>query len=500
MLTRIRDTFRKYADNNAFCIDDNYYSYAQLLSTSADIAHAIRRINPEKNQMIGIFLSDDLETFASIFGIWFSGNTYVPLHPGNPPERNASIIEQAEIKIVLHAGNEDEMNAIKKTGKRNFISLNALSLDNSFNEDDICVDFSDDRFVYMLFTSGSTGVPKGVPITFGNLQSFLKNHDSAMGYSYTPDDRFLQMFDLTFDLSVVSYLAPLLNGACVYTVPYNQIKYTHIYRLLEEYNLTSAIIVPSVLALLKPYFEDILLENLRYAMLSGEAVPLELTLAWQKCCPNAIFQNLYGPTEATIYCVTHTIPRSDIKSANGIVSIGKPNIEVDALILSEENEVLGCNEKGELCLTGNQVTPGYWKNPEKNKESFIEIKGKKYYRTGDVCMKDEAGDYFYLGRKDHQVKIQGYRIELSEVEFHAKTMLDGRDAVASAIRDENGNALIALVIEGEEMQLENFLVKMREKLPGYMIPARFKFIEKFPLNANGKTDRKALTEVAMSIV
>ena len=496
MLNSLAHSFRAHAERNAFCIQDHYYTYTQMAEMTAGI---VKSLGSAGNEMIGIYLSDDPRTFASLFAAWFSGNAYVPLHPSNPPERNASIIEQAEINIVLHAGTTGPVSEIEKVCSRRvkFTDTSALSV----STDTACFDTNDpdSRIAYMLFTSGSTGVPKGVPITFGNLKSFLKNHDQAMGYSYTQEDRFLQMFDLTFDLSVVSYLAPVLCGACVYPVPYDQIKYMHIYRLLEDYQLTSAIIVPSVLALLKPYFGDILLEHLRYAMLSGEAVPLALTQAWQKCCPHAVFQNLYGPTEATIYCVTHTIPRENIKSANGIVSIGKPNLEVEAILVSEEGNVLGAREKGELCLAGNQVTPGYWKNPEKNAESFFLHDGRSFYRTGDICMRDEEGDYFYLGRKDHQVKIQGYRIELSEVEHHAKSLLEGRDAVAAAVRDANGNAMIILVVEGDEKDTGEIYSVMKTKIPSYMIPARIVFLKKFPLNANGKTDRKAITEFAGTI-
>ena len=169
------------------------------------------------------------------------------------------------------------------------------------------------------------------------------------------------------------------------------------------------------------------------------------------------------------------------------------------IIIDDNNQILSHGNTGQLCLGGVQLTPGYWKNEEKNKETFfdIEYKGKmeRFYKTGDLCLADADGDILYLGRIDFQTKIQGFRVELSEIEFHVKAFLDKLNAVAIALTDPIGNTELGLVIESGEFSTEGLQEYMKEKMPSYMIPKRIAFIGTFPLNVNGKTDRKKLAEL-----
>lgn len=480
--------FIPYNDSeaDALCIEDKFYSYDFLNSRFSCIAQEILRRNL-RGQNIGLVASNHYDTYAAILAIWATGNTYVPINPYLPTNRIDSIISQAGIKLLMYSIDE-----IKPTVQPDEI----LKLDsmNTMCESIEPAKPEDDEIAYILFTSGSTGTPKGVPVSYGNVRSFLRNLPE-MGYELSSNDRFLQMFDLSFDLSIVSILMPFLYKGCLFTVPNNNIKYTEIYRLLEEYKINFAILVPSVIAYLRPYFEDIYLPHMRYMCLSGEAVPYDLTVEWQKCCPNAIFQNLYGPSEATIYCVTYTIPRENILSKNGIVCIGKATKEIECVIIDENNKKAKQGEKGELILHGKQVIQGYLNNPEKDKEAFLEFEGKRYYRSGDICYQDKNGLYFYLGRKDYQVKIQGFRIELSEVEHHISTSLDKRRVVALADTDKTGNAKIIAVIEGEIDDKDKLIADLKKKMPFYMIPAEFRTMPAFPLNNNGKIDRKTIKKI-----
>ena len=182
-----------------------------------------------------------------------------------------------------------------------------------------------------------------------------------------------------------------------------------------------------------------------------------------------------------------------------MLSIGKEMKGVEAGILDESRKILGLNEKGELCISGDQLTPGYWNNPEKNAESFFELEYKgelhRFYKTGDLCYMDNELDIMYSGRLDFQVKIQGYRIELGEIEHHARECNQKRNAIALPFQNAMGNTEIILFLEGKESDPAQVTEYLRSRLPAYMIPSKFVVEEQFPLNTNGKIDRIALKKL-----
>ena len=188
---------------------------------------------------------------------------------------------------------------------------------------------------------------------------------------------------------------------------------------------------PSMLRYLKPYFGEIDLPVLKYCILTGEASPVDLVHQWQKCVPNAQLFNFYGPTETTIYCTYYKIDRGgEIKTLYGMLSIGKPMKNVKAIVADEKHNILPKGEKGELCICGEQVSPGYWNSPEKNAQAFFEKEWngltERFYHTGDLCYIDNEDDLMLYGRLDSQAKIQGYRVELGEIEHHAREYLKGK--------------------------------------------------------------------------
>lgn len=493
MLNKIKQSCINFPGNNAFFINGKNYTYAQLAKTISRIRSFLETevVSPIN---IGIITNDDLETYASVLGVLYAGLTFVPINPENPLERNISIIELAGINIVLTSKNTKEIELASK-GKVRFVDTAGLP-DSEINLDPTQI--GDSEIAYILFTSGSTGVPKGVPLTRKNLFSFISAF-FALGYKLDENDRVLQMFDMTFDLSIMSYMAPLCVGACVYTVPAGGIKYTYVYGLLEDHKITFALMVPSIISYLRSYFEEIKLPDMKYSLFCGEALYEDIVSEWMECLPNALVQNVYGPTEATIFCLTYDLKREKSlnKSFNGIVCIGKPMENVEAIIVDENNNILSQGKKGELCLSGNQLTPGYLNNPQKNKESFFTLgsgeNAKIYYRTGDLAYVDEDGDFMYCGRIDFQVKIQGFRVELSEIEHYAREYTGLTNVAALAQNNSIGNVQIHLYLEkfdGEIKILEDYLKK---KLPQYMIPSFYTNLDNFPLNVNGKIDRKALS-------
>jgi amino acid adenylation domain-containing protein len=469
MIRELTASFETHADRNAFCIDDVYYTYGQLSALVRRIRAKMARAGGSRTGTVGIVTTNTIDTYASIIACWSSGYAYVPLHPTNPEERTRTIIKEAGVDLVLDpAAGQEELTSEPAT------DLPVVIPD-------------DDQLLYILFTSGSTGVPKGVPITYKNVRTFVDSYH-ALGFECDASDRFLQMFDLTFDVSVASYLIPLLMGACTYTVPAEGIKYMNVFRLIQKYQVTFASIVPSIINYLKPYFSEISLPYLRYCVLTAEASNLKVVQEWARCLPNGQVINLYGPTEATIWCVGYFYDDSRPKAYNEMLIIGKPFRNVDVLIVDERGNEVARGEKGEMLVAGGQITPGYINNEERNRTAFIIKGGQRYYNTGDVCYVDEDGDIYYCGRADHQVKIQGFRIELSEIEVAARQLFSLNTA-AVVYRNALGVQQIGLFIESYAGEVESVRDALGKKLPYYMIPSTIKVVDSLPYNNSGKIDR-----------
>lgn len=470
-------------DNNAICYDEKMITYRELSKKVNGIRLYIRENIKQEERQLGIVVNSHPYTYAAILAIWLEGKFYVPLLPSAPEERNTKVVEEAHLKSIF-ANHFDQL-----------LPASYIELDEITDTDEILA-YSEpnlDEIAYLLFTSGSTGRPKGVPISFNNVQTLLNSMD-ALGYKINSKDKCLQMFDLTFDLSVISYVMPFAVGACIYIIPDGEIKSDYIVDLLEEYHLTVLGMVPSVLNYIGRFFDDIKEPQVKLCWFCGEALSAELTGKWHKCIPNAEIVNFYGPTEDTVYCMYYIYRDGFCKHHNGYMSIGKsmPYNECDIFI---DGIPAKTGEHGELCLSGGQLTKGYWENPEKNAEAFFVYEGTRYYRTGDLCFKDEDGDVMYVGRIDFQAKIQGFRVELSEIEHFVSEFLGSNiPSLCVAFTNKQGNTEIGMAVESKEFDPQDVLKYIKSKLPPYEVPTKVLFFDRFPLNSNGKLDRKKIAE------
>jgi len=497
MLKEIKLNCERYPERNAFCFSNVYYTYRQFEAITYTIQSAFKNKLSKGSKLLAIVPHEDIFTYCSIFAAYYSGIGFVPLHPDNPYDRNAEIIRQSGVQIILTSRTNNDIEKIKNTVFPKLEIIDTSSLDINLDKQLAIPELNESTTAYLFFTSGSTGVPKGVPISYKNLYSFIDAF-FALGYKLDENDRFLQMFDLTFDLSHMSYIIPLIVGGCVYPVPENGIKYMQVVSILEDKEITFALMVPSVLAFLRNYLEDIQLEKMRYSLFCGEALYDDLTSIWQKSVPNALIQNVYGPTEATIFCLTYDWSRKieENKSFNSIVSIGKPMKNMNAIVVNEDLKNVVKGEKGEICLSGNQLTEGYLNDAEKNKKAFfIDSDGIRYYRTGDLGFVDREGNFMYAGRIDHQVKINGFRVELGEIEHHVRLFALHVNVVALAVQKSNNNDQIILCVEDVTLEKNTLFDYLKTKLPSYMMPVDIREFERFPLNSNGKTDRKVLKKM-----
>jgi len=351
---------------------------------------------------------------------------------------------------------------------------------------------------YLLFTSGSTGEPKGVPVTHGNALYFL---DYVRGrYGIGPEDRFSQTFDQTFDLSVFDLFAAWESGAAVCVM--QPLDLLAPIRFVNRHQVTVWFSVPSIPALLRKrgLLKPATLPSLRWSLFCGEPLPRATAEAWQAAAPNSIVENLYGPTELTISCFLYRWEgeSSVAECVNDLVPIGRPFPGLGALVVDDEFRPVPPGGDGELCVCGPQTVPGYWRSPEKTAERFVDVPltgglTVRFYRTGDRVRRLPSGTYVYLGRTDHQVKVLGHRVELGEIEAVLGRHPGVTQAVALGWPVHEGTAEgIVAFVTGVDVQAELLVARCRESLPDYMVPRQVFVLDRMPLNANGKIDRRAL--------
>ncbi len=455
------------SNHSAIICRGESYSYEWLSKRVGFLSNWMLE-NTQVQQPIVLYCPDHPDTYALLVACLLTQRIPVPLHPGHPIDRNQRILNQINPDWIVSP----------------IPFANSITPPEGFQP--LSLTFSippENNIAYILFTSGSTGQPKGVMISWKALHAFFEAVSQEQ-IEVNVNDRVLQMFDLTFDLSFFSTLLPLISGATLVTVPEDEIKAFAIARLLEDEKITVALMVPSILNLLYRFMDDLHFPDLRESLFCGEALNLKPTLAWKNCIPNATLRNVYGPTEATIFCSNYTLPNNpeDWEHQLGIISIGKP-MAGTTFTLDPET--------GELWIGGNQLFSGYWKDKEKTNDKLIYYNDKLVYRSGDRAFLQNT-NWLFTGRIDYQVKIQGYRIELGEIEFQLGEILGNLKGVVLAIPNSFGHPELHAFIEDEETNAERWRNGLAEKVPAYMVPVHWHGLPEFPLNVNGKIDRLAL--------
>jgi non-ribosomal peptide synthetase component F len=350
----------------------------------------------------------------------------------------------------------------------------------------------DSDTAYVLFTSGSTGRPKGVPITHGMTRHYFALADRH--YGFTAADAFSQTFDLNFDCAMFDMFCAWGAGASLHPVPAQA--YRDLPGFFAERALTVWFSAPSAIALARRTggLAPGGMPTLRWSLFAGEALRAADVVAWQAAAPASTVENIYGPTELTLTVTGHrwSPETSPDLCVNGLVPIGTVHQGHDHLLLTPDGRPSG--HEGELCVTGPQMMPGYL-DPEDDEGRFLRHDGRTWYRTGDQVRTLDNGELVYLGRRDSQVQVNGWRVELVEIEFALAACPGVRDAVAVP-RTVNGTVEIRVFYTGEPVSAARLAKQLAELLPKGMLPRRYTHLAEFPLNSNRKIDRRRLAEEA----
>lgn len=509
----------RFADRPALMVGDEELSYGDLASRAGAIAAEIE-IGNQDTGLTAVLGSRSVAVYAGILAIVFRGQGYVPLNPAFPPARLAGMLTRSGslTLIVDHEAEDilcDVLDGVPYALVIIFADRSSIDgLEGRFPGHTLRPglgaaplpappDVQPNDVAYLLFTSGSTGQPKGVMVSHANVEHFLSI--VVARYSLTCEDRFSQMFDLVFDLSVFDLFAAWKVGGCVCSPKPGDVLIPT--EFIRKSRVSIWFSVPSVAVLLGRLrqLEPGVFPDIRLSLFCGEALPMDAAAAWFEATSGARLENLYGPTEATLACTLYQwdADRSERECVNRLVPIGEAFPGMIAKVVDETLHEVAPGDQGELMMSGPQIALGYWRDADKTAEVFVEdpITGASAYRTGDLVRRP-AKDHeplVYLGRIDHQIKLHGHRVELGEIEAVLKDVSGASRAVAVGwpVTDA-GIGGIAAFLELGTIDEGTLLDRAGELLPHYMIPKKILPVPSFPLTSNGKVDRKALIEILES--
>lgn len=429
----------RHPDRMAVSFKGQTLTYAELDAESNRLAGLLRATGVRRGDRVGIYLHKSLESIVSIFGILRAGGVYMPLDPNSPPRRIAFIIQNCAMRTLLTSAQKFE--GLRPLASGNgwptavvLVDSEKLSGDCPWPEGRLIrwtdaegvgepgageVNRIDTDLAYILYTSGSTGDPKGVMLTHRHALTFIDWACAA--FQIGPDDRLSNHAPLHFDLSILDIFCAIKAGATVVLVPEGLSTFPiQLAEFIHAEAITSWYSVPSALTLLVLHgqLQRFAFERLRTVLFAGEVFPVKYLRALMDAIPHAAFYNLYGPTETNV-CTFYRVPplsRDRVKP----IPIGKACANADVFALNDQGNPISPGEEGELYVRGSLLTKGYWGNPKRTEEVLVPNPLQPYfeeqvYRTGDIVTLDEDGNYLLIGRRDHMVKSRGYRIELGEI-------------------------------------------------------------------------------------
>jgi amino acid adenylation domain-containing protein len=481
-------------DAIAVVCDAERLSYRELNARANQVAHRLQQAGVTRETMVGIYMERGVRTIVGILGILKAGGVYVPIDLAYPKDRVAFILENSGAKALVTDGETREAVAEFKGA--------VVRLDDNYsdvaNESDenLSVELEGKNAAYVIYTSGSTGRPKGVIVTHNNVVRLFTATEHW--YHFSDRDVWTVFHSFAFDFSVWEIWGALFYGGTTVVVPYRVSRSPELfYDLLAREGVTVLNQTPSAFRQLiwaeknAPKRHQL---KLRYVIFGGEALELQSLRPWYESHPDnaPLLVNMYGITETTVHVTYRAIRLADVEANLGS-AIGEPIPDLTIHLLDEEQKPVAVGVPGEIYVGGEGVARGYLNRPELNAERFILKGDERLYRSGDLARRLENGDLEYLGRIDHQVKIHGFRIELGEIESVLNSHPALKESAVIADDSTGEKRLVAYVVPRDRQPVINELREFAgRRLPAYMVPAKFIFLEQMPLTVNGKVDRKAL--------
>lgn len=499
ILTYLEESAQKFADKTAIADDKNFLTFNQWNQYSRNIGTAISKVtHGALRKPVLVFVDRRIEGLVGFMGVVQSGNFYVPIDCRMPEQRVKLIVDVLDPIVAISVTDKDNkiLDLIDFKGARfKYDEVTGTEEDDTLLAE-IREQMIDTDPVYSIFTSGSTGVPKGVVIAqrgMVDLAEWLVNT-----FNFTSEDALGNQTPFYFDGSVKDICICLKSGATLNIIGKKYFTFPKlIIPFLNDRKITACLWATSAIVLVgnSDILSVALPEHLRIVTFAGEAMPAKQLKVWMNKLPDTKFINLYGPTEITVDCTYYEVDRDF--GDDEFIPIGKPCHNKQILVFNDEDKLVKAGEPGELCVRGTGVALGYYNNPEKTKEVFVQnplnhLYEDKIYRTGDIVKYNERGELEFVSRKDFQIKHKGNRIEMGEIEVAVNSIPEVTNAACIFDQPNDKIVLYYTTVDGNELDIINLV---KDKIPVYMFPESIIVLKMMPYNMNGKIDRIELKKM-----
>ncbi|RHS25683.1 AMP-dependent synthetase [Clostridium sp. AF12-19] len=492
ILEYLEKTVKEVPDKTAYTDGKHGLTFAEVFRYSRAIGSYLSREGFYREPVV-IYMKKSPEAVAAFYGAVYGRCFYVPFDEEMPEYRVSLILETLKPRLMIcDAYTEKKLIKIGFSGR-------TLRF-----EDAVKTEIRDEKLaeireasmdtdpIYIVFTSGSTGVPKGVAACHRSVLDYVENLSKVLGFNR--ETVFGNQSPLYFDACLKELYPTMMFGAITYLVPKSLFMFpVKLVEYLNENHINTVCWVVSALTMISSMgtFDKVVPKYLHTVAFGSEVFPIKQFNLWRHALPEAQFTNLYGPTECTGMSCYYRVNREF--GPDDVIPIGRPFKNTEILLLNDEDQPAGEGETGEICIRGTCVTLGYYRNPEKTKEVFVQnplndCYPELIYRTGDIGRYNEFGELVFVSRKDHQIKHMGHRIELGEIEVHVNQMAGIR--MSCCVYDKEREKIVLFYVGDAEGK--DIIKALKEKLPRYMIPNLVEKIEEMPFTANGKLNRMEL--------